>query len=173
MTPGAGAWAAFARGYRMGMMASSDNHVGMPGRSYPGDRQAHTPFKGGLCAIWSEELTRESLFDALRRKRCYGTTGARIIVRFSIAGQPMGSTIQAAGETVAASLQIHGTDELQRIELGSPGGVTQALAGSRGSDCFEGTLDLPVIPAGYYYLRIFQADGERAWTSPIFFEALQ
>ena len=41
-TPGAGAWEAFRRGYRMGLMASTDNHVGMPGRSYPGDRQIHT-----------------------------------------------------------------------------------------------------------------------------------
>jgi hypothetical protein len=173
MTPGAGAWAAFERGYRMGLMASSDNHVGMPGRSYPGDRQAHTPFKGGLCAIWAGELTRDALFQALRRRLCYGTTGARIIVRFAIEGQPMGSTVKPAGETVSASFEIRGTDELQRVELVSPGRAVRVLAGGRGSDRFEETLELPVIPAGFYYLRITQADGERAWTSPIFFEASQ
>ena len=36
-TPGAGAWQAYRRGYRLGMIASSDSHVGMPGRSYPGE----------------------------------------------------------------------------------------------------------------------------------------
>ena len=78
-----------------------------------------------------------------------------------------------AGETVAASIQIHGTDELQRVELVSPDGATRALASNRGSDRFDGTFELPVIPARYYYLRIVQTDGERAWTSPIFFEASQ
>jgi hypothetical protein len=58
MTPGAGAWEALRRGYRLGMIASSDNHVGMPGRSFPHDRQVHTPFPGGLAAVWAPELTK-------------------------------------------------------------------------------------------------------------------
>ena len=66
MTPGAGAWEAFRRGYRLGIVASSDTHVGMPGRAYPGSRQVHTPFGGGVCALWAPELTREAIFEALR-----------------------------------------------------------------------------------------------------------
>ena len=46
-------------------------------------------------AIWSLELTRQSLFDAAKVRRCYGTTGARIVVRFSIDWKPMGSKIAA------------------------------------------------------------------------------
>jgi hypothetical protein len=93
---------AFRRGYRMGLIASSENRVRMPGRSYPGDRQVHTPFAGGLCAIWARENTRESLVAVLGSRRCYATTGARIIVKF--------------------------------------------------------------------YVRVFQQDGQRAWTSPIWLE---
>jgi hypothetical protein len=170
MTPGAGAWAAFERGYRMGLMASSDNHVGMPGRSYPGDRQAHTPFKGGLCAIWAAELTREALFSALRRRHCYGTTGARIIVRFAVDGSPMGSTIAPSTENVPAIIEVHGTDELRRIEVVSPSDTARVLHCERGFDRFDETIQLPVIPGGFYYLRITQSDGERAWTSPVFFD---
>ncbi|MHA4846443.1 DUF3604 domain-containing protein [Flavitalea antarctica] len=36
---------------------------------------------GGLTGIWSEQNTRESLFDALKRKECFGTSGSRIKVR--------------------------------------------------------------------------------------------
>ncbi len=35
----------------------------------------------GLAGIWARENTREALFDAMRRKEVYATTGSRILVR--------------------------------------------------------------------------------------------
>ena len=35
----------------------------------------------GLTAVWARENTRAALFDAMRRKEVYGTTGTRIRVR--------------------------------------------------------------------------------------------
>jgi len=35
----------------------------------------------GLAAVWARENTRETLFNAMKRKEVYGTTGSRILVR--------------------------------------------------------------------------------------------
>jgi hypothetical protein len=91
-----------ANPYKFGMIGSTDSHTAMASaeeNNFHGKMaQDSTPETksadiipgangfdmgaAGLVAVWAEENTRESIFDAFRRKEVYATTGPRIQVRF-------------------------------------------------------------------------------------------
>ena len=173
MTPGAGAWEILKRGHRLGMIASSDNHVGLPGRKYSHDRQVHTPFAGGLAAVWAPELTREAIFDAMKQRRCYGTTGARMILELYVNGQPMGSVLTAeqVGNVRELKVFARGTDEIDRVEVLKNGKVVDTGQYSNQGDSEDFQLEwedaADLTGNTYYYVRVIQVDGEMAWSSPI------
>ncbi len=69
---------AFEMGYRVGIVANSDGHKGRPGASYAGAGLFGAI--GGLTCYLMPELTRAALLDAIRKRRHYGTTGARLVL---------------------------------------------------------------------------------------------
>ena len=87
--------------YQFGVIASTDTHLGTPGAAREDlflghggagvsaekeiplglpDELIYNP--GGLAVLWAHENSREALFDAMRRREAYGTSGPRIISRF-------------------------------------------------------------------------------------------
>ncbi len=81
--------------FKYGVIGSTDDHRSMPGSAveetwegdFFGEIGATTPGTpinnpGGLAAVWAEENTRDSIFDALRRRETFATSGPRIRVRF-------------------------------------------------------------------------------------------
>ena len=73
---------AWMQGLQLSTLASSDDH-----RAHPGQPQY------GLAAVAATGLTRTEILDSLYQRRTYGTTGSKILLKFSIDGQQMGSQI--------------------------------------------------------------------------------
>ncbi|MCC7535302.1 MAG: DUF3604 domain-containing protein, partial [Deltaproteobacteria bacterium] len=93
-----------ANPFRFGLVGSTDTHKASPGdtdeRTWSGsigyfdtDPRERLTFltdriplsrlsAGGLAVVWAEENSRDSLFEAMRRRETYATSGSRIVVRF-------------------------------------------------------------------------------------------
>ncbi len=69
---------AFRQGYRVGILANSDGHKGRHGASHPGASLFGA--YGGLSCVLARDLTRAAMFDALRARHHYATTGARLLL---------------------------------------------------------------------------------------------
>lgn len=158
---------ALEKGWRLGMIASSDDHAGRPGATdWLRVKQA---YPGGLVAVWAPVLTREAVWEALWNRRCYGTTGARIIVDFHVDGEPMGSVISSGAFSGAHQIKVRvlGEDALTLVEV-LRGRETIYATSSFGPLVSFEIMDQPAAgAANYYYLRVVQADGEMAWSSPV------
>ncbi|MBC6440466.1 MAG: DUF3604 domain-containing protein [Rhodospirillales bacterium] len=59
-----------------GLVANSDGHKGRPGASHPGASEFAA--YGGLTCLLAPELTRDAVFDCLRARRHFATTGSRM-----------------------------------------------------------------------------------------------
>ncbi|HEX5167290.1 MAG TPA: DUF3604 domain-containing protein [Thermomicrobiales bacterium] len=105
---------ALERGLKVGFVGGSDDHSGRPGWSAA--TVAHHGVRGGLMAILAPDLTRESLWDALRARRCYGTSGPRIILDLSVSGHPMGSE-PTLTEPPLVRCHVIGATDLDTIEI--------------------------------------------------------
>lgn len=151
--------------FKLGIIAGTDTHNGTPGKVAEAPFEGHLgnadqapqdqltgknivirpliASPGGLAGVWAEERSRDSLFDALRRRETFGTSGPRITVRMFAgwqypadlcdradmakvgyeAGVPMGADLPArpsgasAPQIVAAALRDPGTPESPSARL--------------------------------------------------------
>jgi hypothetical protein len=162
---------ALSRGYKLGFVGGSDSHTGYVGRSLAGaDRYRFCCHKAGYTAVFAEELSREAIFDALKSKYCYATTGARIIVSFLVDKCRMGLEVspEKKKEKHTVQFSVAGTDKICLIEIIRDGSVVYKTEPYKDAVCDE-WIDTSEqgIYAKYYYLRVTQVDGNRAWASPV------
>lgn len=111
---------ALKRGYKIGVVAGSDGHTGKPGGEYP--TLSHFYNHGGLTCILAPHLTRQAIFQALRQRHFFATTGARIFLEVNC-NQAGGRKPAMMGDEIKVqnvptfSVVCHGTAPFDRVEV--------------------------------------------------------
>ena len=126
------------RGYRVGVVCHSDDHKGRPGATRPGASTFGAI--GGLTCYFMPELTRDALFEALRRRHHYGTTGTRMFLdlrgtfdepvtgfaedpqlagaeEFAVRDASMGDIIRPGTVPMRLAAEVIGTAPIERLDV--------------------------------------------------------
>jgi len=154
-------------GRRIGFIGSSDEHSGQGGRRH-----------GGLAAVFTDELTRDGIFDAIRARQCYATTGERILLEFSVASVTMGrETRRKKGTKLPIALRVWGTDLLLRVEIlrfraGVDASFVVIYSDAPRPESMDASVDIEddFTADAIYYARVTQQPLEwpaMAWSSPV------
>ncbi len=129
---------ALEQGYRVGILANSDGHKGRHGASHPGASLFGA--YGGLSCFLARDLSRAGIFEALRKRHHYATTGCRMLLevqaRFAadaelFADDPnlgpsasvkartamMGDILRSSDAEVSFSVEAVASAPIERIEI--------------------------------------------------------
>jgi hypothetical protein len=107
----------------------------------------------GYAAVWAEENTRASIWDAMERKETYATTGSRIVVRF-FGGYEFDAK-DAHGREPAVAGYSRGVPMGADLPAAPPGGASPTFLVAAMKDPLSGNLDRVQIIKGW-----MSADGE-------------
>ena len=146
---------AWARGIVIGVIASPDHGGGY-----------------GKACVYATELTRPAILDAIRARRCFGTTAAKIFLDVRANGHLMGEKVAAgAGKSVKVEIQVRCPADIDRVEVCRNNRFIYTNR-PEGREAQLSFVDCePIEGRSYYYVRVIQKDEEIAWSSPIWFGA--
>lgn len=180
-------------GYRFGFVGGSDSHDCRPGNPHfagrtkpnvaPGQNLGQNPLAPpnvdvlgdetcntrGLTAIWADELTRPALFDAVRRRHTYATTGARILLDVRMGEAVMGDEVESDRADITG--RVIGTTLLDSITVYCNNRPVHTVR-PEDTDRVAFSYHHDVTgPHTFFYVEVRQRDGHRAWSSPIWVTA--
>lgn len=125
----------------------------------------------GKAGVWAEKLDRQSIFDAIRARHTYGTSGAKMGLIFKSGDHLMGDKVANvnngridfeinvwAGAPLDEIVLFRNNEALRTFRAHSP---EEAISWSD-----ENPLEEDFV---WYYVRAKASDNEFAWSSPIWF----
>ena len=147
-------WNAWAKGYKIGVQASSD-HL-----------STHISYS---CTI-AEEFTREGLLDAMRKRHNYAATDNIVLdYRMQAGGREylQGDVVPGKPSEFKLRVRILGTAPVKQVDVIRGQDFVYTLQNETDGVEFS-FVDQDSRPGEtHYYVRVQQADGQMAWSSPI------
>jgi len=138
------------RGMRWGFVANSDH----------GGRQ--------LAAVFVPSFDRQAIFESLKNKRAYGTSGEHIFLDVRVNGRFMGEEFLLEKESRKVEIKAVGEASLVEIDLFRNGRSIRKWAAKNEKVDLEWEDNEPLTRReNYYYVRVIQIDGGQAWSSPV------
>lgn len=95
----------WAQGHVFGVVGSTDHHNAFPGS-----------YGYGRLGVWSESLSRQSIWEAIQQRRTFVLTGDNLSLAFSVNGQVTGS-ICPADDTRWIEVDVQAIDAIDYIEV--------------------------------------------------------
>lgn len=166
-------YTAFDAGKRYGLICSTDTHLSRPASRLaevrPGALEHPEP---GIVSVWAANHTRQAIFDALKNRRCYGTTGTRVKMQFSVNNALMGSSIQSMTQPVI-DFYVSSPVNITGISVVKFSGGSHITLKSYHPNSLESAgrfTDENFIEDASYILRVDLANTDMALTSPVWVE---
>ncbi len=148
---------ALLRGWHVGPTNNQDNHY----RNWGSGNDHRT-------AVLTDDFSTAGIYAALRKRQVYATEDKNLEIYYFVNDNPMGSILPQApawAEFVVDVRDPDVNDEIAQITLihnGKP--LYEEKPGSQNHQ-MRYRLDKP--QAGYYYIKVVQADGDIAVTAPV------
>ena len=142
-------WNAYRKGYRLGTIASSD----------------HWSTHISYAMVYTQEPTREAIFDAIKKRHTYGATD-NIILDYRMGEHFMGDDFRASA-IPPLEIQITGTSQVAQVDVIRNGMVIYTARPNQREVALSYSDNDPPSGGAYYYVRVVQDDREIAWGSPI------
>lgn len=156
---------ALAMGRRIGIIGGSDNHGLIWHHKMARQRDS---YRTGLACVLAPNLSRASVFEALRRRRCFGTTGIKPRLDFRVNGHVMGAEMAAPADgKVRIAAQVTAQHVIKWMTVVKNNAVWYEYGGEGYTSRF--TIEDPEVGAdgAFYYLRVEFEGEQMAWSSPI------
>jgi len=178
---------------QLGVVGATDTHTAKPGNDTIDPENVEyiaqqMDYGGGVAGVVSLSKDRDDIWEAFQAKRTFATTGPKIRVVFRARTDEriawMGETVDPDGDmewdllvTARTDLDPVSTEEptpLDRIEfwVDAEAGIPECSIDVSGTEEAGGECPLTLEPDQRLSVMavVILEDGERAWTSPIFFE---
>jgi hypothetical protein len=149
-------WNAWAKGYKLGVQASSD-HL-----------STHYSY---ACTI-TDDFTREGLLRAMKARRNYGATDNIILdyrLRAGDREHMQGEIVQHNGP-VRLKVKAIGTRPIRQVDIIRSNKIISSSQHHAREADFEFADTEPLPGESYYYVRVQQVDNQVAWSSPIWIQ---